>query len=219
MGKNLSDDGLAALLKPTEGESEVESPSLEIVQDESTAEIPDRGEDTSGLRSMVVGRADSFVNTILSLVAEDRFDTAVQELRYYQELKGQLYIFINRTERYFDHCEELIRAIETKKGFPNFGNLAMSKQEEIHEMVRSHFDDLRGSLKQIQKVEKDIHIDDVRSTVWVIKALVISVGVIVALALSMQVARSLGFPLKVLRDDITSSMADGLEKALDSLGL
>jgi hypothetical protein len=207
MADQLTDDGLGSLL----GKPDADQP-----QEEQNTAV---GHVETDLKKMVVGRVDTFVNTILSFTAEAKYDIAIRELRIYQDIKNQLNVFKFRTERYFDHCEELIRAVQTKKSFPNFTQLPMSKQEEIHEMVHAHFDDLRRSLKQIQKVEADIQMDDVRSTVWVIKALVISVLVLSVIAIVGQAARTMVLPFKVMQDDATEAMTSGIDKFLNMLGL
>ncbi len=118
-----------------------------------------------------LGRMDSLRSTILSLVVSENYQSAQEELVAYIDLKEAFPLFQERAQRYLQHCQELIQAIETKRNFPGLATLSMAKQQEVHEKVLSHFEDLKSHLQQIERVERESRLTDVRSTVWVVKAL------------------------------------------------
>lgn len=116
-----------------------------------------------------LGRMDSLRATILSLVVSENYERSKEELMAYVELKTAFPAFQERSQRYVQHCVELIQAIQTKRNFPGLATLSLAKQQEIHEKVLEHFEDLKAHLKQIEKVEREQKLTDVRSTVWVVR--------------------------------------------------
>lgn len=114
-------------------------------------------------------RFNSLRRTVLNLVVSENYDRAKQDLKIYIESYGDLPIFRNRVEPFVINSNELIQAIRTKRNFPGLGSLSLAKQQEIHERVLSHFEELKSHLKRIEKIEKDIRLADVRSTSWFVK--------------------------------------------------
>lgn len=116
-------------------------------------------------------RMDSVRANILAAVVGEAYERAKSELSAYVERKSEFPAFQERVERHVRHCAELIEAIETKRNFPGLASLSMAKQQELHERVLRHFEELKHNLKHIEKIERDHQLTDVRSTVWVLKAL------------------------------------------------
>ncbi|MEZ4872601.1 MAG: hypothetical protein R2827_10285 [Bdellovibrionales bacterium] len=75
---------------------------------------------------------------------------------------------------------DLIIAIKSKREFPGLSNLPVAKQREIFEKVLDHYDELRHYLKRIEAVNAEIQLNDIRSTVYVLKTLTICVAIIFA---------------------------------------
>ncbi len=119
---------------------------------------------------------------ILGLVVGENYDQAKDSLNDYVGEKHQYPAFQSRVERYIQHCVELIQAIQTKRNFPGLATLSLSKQQEIHEKVIEHFEELKQNLKHIEKIERDHKLTDVRSTVWVVQSISVSVFAVVAMA-------------------------------------
>ncbi len=90
------------------------------------------------------------------------------------------------------HCVELIQAIQTKRNFPGLASLSLAKQQEIHEKVIDHFEELKGNLKQIEKIEREQKLNDVRSTVWVIRMVCFCTLALIAAGLVLDI-KSGGF--------------------------
>ncbi len=166
--------------------------------------ISDSKLDLEGQLAVKGGRPDSLRSTILSFVARDKFDIAVRELRYYQQYKSDIAVFQERTERYFDHCEELILAVKAKKGFPNIDALPMAKRQEIFERIQQHFDELQAVLRRIEQIENDIKVQDSRSTVWVMQALIVSSMVVTIWAVAVETTKTMGMSFTVMFDDVST---------------
>ncbi len=146
--------------------------------------------------------SESLRGTVLSFVAKDKFEIAIRELRYYEQFKSDIRIYQERTARYYDHCEELILAIQTKKNVPNLGAFPMAKRQEIFEKIQLHFDELQGILRRIEQVENDIKVRDARSTIWVIQATILSMVAVGLWAITVETFRSMGLSFTVFFDDM-----------------
>jgi len=118
-----------------------------------------------------VGRTDSLRGSVLGLVVSENYERASEEMSAYVALKTNYPGFQDRVDRLVQHCSELVQAIQTKRNFPGLASLSLAKQQEIHEKVLEHFEDLKSHLRQIEKIEREFKLDDVRSTVWVLRAL------------------------------------------------
>ena len=129
-----------------------------LVEAQKKDAVERRGRAQTGLRTMV-----------LSAVVAESYERAREELRRYVELRASYPEFQARAERYVQHGCDLVQAIETKRSFPGLASLSLAKQQEIHEKVLEHFEELKQNLKQIERVEREHRLDDVRSTVWVLR--------------------------------------------------
>lgn len=126
-------------------------------------------------------RIDSVRRTVLSSVVSESYDRAKEELHAYVDHRHAYPLFQDRAERYVNHCADLIQAIQVKRHFPGLANLSLAKQQEIHEKVLQHFEELKQNLKQIEKVEREHKVHDLRTTVWVVKtACVVVAGLLIA---------------------------------------
>lgn len=133
------------------------------------------------------GRLNSVRGDILSMVVREDYDSAKRELTAYVENKTAYPLFQDRASRYVSHCCDLIQAINTKRNFPGLAALSLAKQQEIHEKVLEHFEELKANLKQVEKVERESKLTDMRSTVWVVKACCMTVAAITIAALIIDI--------------------------------
>jgi len=116
------------------------------------------------------GAGDHLRRSVLALVVNESYDGAKSRMTDYVAEKREFPAFQTRVERYIKHCSELIHAIQTKRNFPGLAQLSLSRQQEIHEKVMEHFEELKHNLRQIERIERDHKLLDIRSTVWVVKA-------------------------------------------------
>lgn len=140
------------------------------------------------LHRNIKGRANGLRHIILSSVVDGRYDEAIQELRLYEDMNSEIPVFRIQAERYFSHCEELIRAIDSKIKFAESKSITRTQKQDLHAMVRKHFVGLSESLRQIEILENNIKVQDVRSTVWILRSVMVSVLLILG-ALAFNEAR------------------------------
>lgn len=154
------------------------------------------------LAESISGQLDGLRYTILSLVVEGRYDTAIAEINFYGNSERKLQAFRNRSKRYFIHCEELIRAVESKMKFCQTRTITRSQKHELYMMVSKHFHELVDSLKKIERIENDIRVKDLKSTVWVLKAFFVCTSLLLAFAMTKEAITTMREPSLVLVDDL-----------------
>lgn len=163
-----------------------------------------------------LGKVDSFRHTVLSHMARENYEGAIHQLEIYLSSKSEYPQFEARAGRYLRYAKDLINAIKVKRSFPGLEHLAMSKQQELFDRAMEHFEDLKATLRKIEQVDVQVRLDDVRSTVWVVKALIYSVFAILILAFLMELSRGVLPAASVLVDN---AFGDVVNFVFDSLGL
>ncbi len=158
------------------------------------------------LSESISGHLDGLRYTILSLVVEGRYDTAIAEINYYGNSDHRLDIFKVRAKRYFTHCEELIRAIESKIKFCQTRTITRSQKHELYMMVTKHFRELIDSLKKIERIENDIRVKDLKSTVWVLKAFMVCTSFLLAFGMVREALVTMKEPTAVILDDLVEQI-------------
>lgn len=153
------------------------------------------------LSESISGRLDGLRHTVLSLVVEGRYDTAIAELSYYANSDQKLEVFKSKARRYLNHCEELIRAVESKIKFCQTRTITRSQKHQLYVMVIKHFHELTDSLKKIERIENDIRVTDLKSTVWVLKAFIMCVGVLIIFAMVREATMTMKEPFLVIVND------------------
>lgn len=147
------------------------------------------------------GSGGSLRQAVLSRIVEGDYEMAGMEIDAYIDERDELPDLRDKTDRYVEHCKELINAIETKRNFPGLSSLSASKQQEIMEKVIDHFDELKAFLKKIEKAYMDLRVVDVRSTVYVLKALSYTTIAIMSVAFMVELFSGLGDSLNVILDE------------------
>ncbi len=163
-----------------------------------------------------LGRVDGVRYTILSLVVDGRYNAACKELEVYVESKSEYKSFQKRAQKYIRFCQDVIRAIETKRNFPGLAAMSLSKQQEIYDRVIIHFDELKKTLKRIERVEREYKLSDVRSTMWIVRVLMNVVIFFFFLALSRDIAGGVSNSFKLVFDAVTYDLTN---KVINLLGL
>ncbi len=126
-----------------------------------------------------MGKPDSFRFKILNLVANEDYDSAIKGLKTFHEQEAHYPNLKERTERYIGYSVDLVNAIKAKRHFPGMKMLTMAKQKDLNDKFLSHFYELQQTLKRIENIQRDIKLDDAKSTIWVVKAIAIAVLVVV----------------------------------------
>ena len=138
-----------------------------------------------------VGQVDTVRHTILTQVASENYERAIEELRRYVESRGEYPQFKARAERYITYSIDLINAIKAKRSFPGLQHLAMSKQQELFDKAMAHFDDLKVTLRKVEQIDREVKLEDVRSTVLVVRALIYCVFALLVLGFLLELSRGI----------------------------
>ncbi len=161
-----------------------------------------------------LGKADTLRYNVSTHVVDEKYDLAIEELNMYFAADSEFPRFKEKIERHIEHCIDLINAIRAKRNFPGASSLTMAKQQELNDRFRQHFDELQTNLKQIEKIKVDLKLQDIRSTVLVIKAIAHSVLIIFLVAFFIEAGRGLfGTTVSVI-DDYFITAVDWIFKVL-----
>jgi hypothetical protein len=135
------------------------------------------------------GQVDTMRHTILSHVAAEAYDRAIEELKEYIHGKADYPQFEQRAERYVNYAIDLINAVRAKRSFPGLHHLAMSKQQELFDRAMDHFEDLKATLRKVEGIDREVKVEDVRSTVLVIKAVIYCAFALLILGFLLEISR------------------------------
>ncbi|MFS4460020.1 hypothetical protein [Bdellovibrio sp. HCB2-146] len=157
-----------------------------------------------------LGRPDSIRYNILVWVLDERYDKAIEELKDFLEKPSEYPNFKDKVTRYIYHSIDLIYAIKAKRSFPGINSLTRAKQQELREKFKEHFRELQYVLKVVEKIQSDLRIQDVRSTIYVVKAVWISALAIILLAFWLDIVNGLAKTTIVVFDDGFGKFANWL---------
>lgn len=154
------------------------------------------------------GRSNSLRYSILTQVAEENYEKSIEDLKAFYIRPSEYPRFKEKIERFVNHSIDLIHAIKAKRNFPGISQLTRAKQQELRDRFKEHFKELVYMLKKIEKIERDLEIEDARSTIYVIRAFWLS---FIALAVTWFVAeifRGLAFTSMVVITDYSEKIMD-----------
>jgi hypothetical protein len=149
-----------------------------------------------------MGRADTLRHNVLTFVVEENYDAAVRELKMFLESEFEIPKARDRVERFIQHAIDLVNAIRAKRKFPGVQMLTSAKQQELNEKFVTHFAELQMILKKVERIQHDVRLEDIRSTVWIVQALITSAIVIAVVAFLLDVNQGLMETTIVVADDV-----------------
>lgn len=155
-----------------------------------------------GIERTDLGKPDSLRYRVLTMVLDERYDSAIQELREFIDTPSDYPDFKSRIGRFVNHSVDLIYAIKAKRSFPGIASLTRAKQQELREKFKEHLKELQYSIKKIEKNETDLRVSDARSTIYVVRALWYSVVLLAAMGLFLEVTHGLANTSVVVVDDL-----------------
>lgn len=118
-------------------------------------------------------RAGTLTHRILVLVAHKSYAQAINDIKEYVNIRSQDYgAFHLASHRYVVRISSIISAIEKQREVKGIENFTESKKQEVFEMVKTYLNELRNQIRGIENAEYSLRVDDVRSTVWVVWALI-----------------------------------------------
>jgi hypothetical protein len=134
---------------------------------------------------------DSLKSEVLNLVADDKFDDAIEVLNNFLNKPSDFPEFKKRMSRLVQHSIDLVNAIRAKKNFPGMNSLTRSKQQEIAEKTKDHYNELQMTIGKMERIMEQMRREDVRSTIWIIRSVIYAAGVIVIVAFLKEVTGGL----------------------------
>ncbi|MGZ5279584.1 MAG: hypothetical protein ACXWC9_06565 [Pseudobdellovibrionaceae bacterium] len=149
-----------------------------------------------------MGRADTLRYNVLTYVVEENYEGATRELKEYLETDFEYPNFKERIERYIQHANDLVNAIRAKRKFPGAQMLTTAKQQELNEKFVAHFLELQLVLKKVERIQQDVRIEDIRSTVWIVQAGITAMIVVAVVAFLLDVNQGLMHTTIVVFDDL-----------------
>lgn len=155
-----------------------------------------------------IGHGDGLRALVLTQIANENYQQAIDEIYQYIDSKHEYPMFKQRVTRYAEYCRDLVNGIKAKRSFPGMQYLSSTKQQELFDRSMDHFDDLKATLKRIEQIEREVRLDDVRSTVWVVKALVVSVAGILIIAFFLDISKGvISAAMNIVEDSYLKSLA------------
>lgn len=156
------------------------------------------------------GEVSVLRRNVMTWVIDEEYERAVGELKSFLQRDFEYPEYNKRVERYISHCVGLVHAIRAKRRFPGVKSLTMAKQQELKEKFHQHFEELQDMMGKIEKVHADLKINDIRSTVIVVKTAMNAAILVVAVAFILQLTRgNFKIALAVI-DDTLRSAIDGI---------
>lgn len=148
-----------------------------------------------------MGKPDSLRYMTLTQVLTENYDFAIEGLKSVMTKESEYPNFQAKVERLVSHSIDLIYAIKAKRNFPGLSSLTRPKQQELRERYLTHFKELQSTLKRIEKVESDLRVADVRSTIYVVRALWLASFAVAVVAFGMDIIHGLAATSFVVVND------------------
>lgn len=147
---------------------------------------------------------------VLILVTDGKYDEAVELLHRFLSIESDYPNYKNKAERFVKHSIDLINAIRAKRNFPGFNMLTRSKQQEIGDKITDHYNELQFSLSRVGVILQQIKREDVRSTLWLFRALVYAGWLIMIITLLVEVSGGLYRIGGLVIDDVVEKFLNWL---------
>lgn len=157
-----------------------------------------------------LGKPDTLRYNVLSLVVNEEYDRAITSLKDFIATESEYPNFRARVEKYVMHSIDLIHAIRTKRNFPGLTSLTRTKQQELRDKFKEHFNELRFVMRKIEELLEELRIRDARSTNIVVKSFWFSMVVIFVTGFFIEIIRGLGYTAEIVFNEY-------MEKVLETL--
>jgi hypothetical protein len=162
----------------------------------------------TGIDGTDLGKPDSLRYTVLRMVLDERYDSAIEELREFLEAKSEYPDFKDRIGRFIIHSIDLIYAIKAKRSFPGISSLTRAKQQELREKFKEHLQELQQCIKIIEKNQTDLRVTDARSTIYVVRAAWYSLASLCLAAFYLEITHGLAKTSVIVVDDAITRTTD-----------
>lgn len=157
-----------------------------------------------------LGQGDTLRFNVLSYVVEGNYDKAVHEIKSFLERDFEFPQMKERVERYLLHAVDLVNAIRAKRNFPGAQMLTIAKQKDLNDKFIAHFQELQYLLKKVEKIQRDVKVEDIRSTVLIVKAFIHSVIILAICAFAMEIHGGLMQTTVIVFDELFTNLTTWL---------
>lgn len=157
-----------------------------------------------------LGVPDTARYNVLTLVINEEYDRAIKYLKDYSQIESAYPNFKDKIERYIRHAIDLVFAIRNKRNFPGMSLLTRSKQNEMRERVREHFQELKMVMRKVEASQEELRIIDIKSTTILVKGLWLSVVIVFLSAFVIEVAQGVGQTFMTVGGDYIDVFIDVL---------
>ncbi|WP_413291425.1 hypothetical protein [Bdellovibrio sp. HCB337] len=164
----------------------------------------------TGIEHTDLGKPDTLRYKVLTMVLDERYDSAIQELKEFMDSPSEYPDFKSRVSRFVNHSVDLIYAIKAKRSFPGISSLTRAKQQELREKFKEHLQELQYSIKKIEKNQTDLRVTDARSTIYVVRATWYSIVAVSILGFFLEVTGGLALTSVIVVDDLFTRVSDWL---------
>lgn len=130
--------------------------------------------ENTGLGRSELGARGDFLRRVVTYVVEGHYQFAEREIHGFISNRANYPEFEERISRYRSHSLELIMAIKSKRELNDSMKLSNSKTQELREKVFAHFQELRKILMRFEQIERELKVEDLRSTIWFVGGGVLS---------------------------------------------
>lgn len=148
-----------------------------------------------------LGGPDTVRYNVLTFVVNEEYDRAINYLKDFLDRDSDYPNFKERIDRYVNHAIDLIFAIRTKRNFPGMSLLTKSKQNELRERYRDHFQELKSVMRKVETCQEELRLSDIKSTTMLVKAVWFSTVVVVISAVVIEIFQGLGATFFIVFDD------------------
>ncbi len=159
-----------------------------------------------------LGHGDTLRFNVLSYVVEGNYEKAIYEIKNFLDRDFEFPQFKPRVERYLLHAIDLVNAIRAKRNFPGAQMLTIAKQKDLNDKFMAHFQELQYLLKKVEKIQRDVRVEDIRSTVLIVRVLIHSVIVLAIFAFATEIHGGLLQTTVVVFDEIFSNLTTWIFK-------
>ncbi len=126
-------------------------------------------ENASGIKRVDLGRKGDLLRKVISHTVAYNYELAAREINDFIESRHKFPEYIARVERYRNDAEDLILSIKAKRDMGKQVKLSNSKSQELRERIFFSFRELRRVLQKMEHLDREVRINDVRSTTLVVK--------------------------------------------------
>jgi len=162
-----------------------------------------------------IGKPDTLRYNILILIINEEYDKATSNLKDFLEKDSAYPGFRLKVERYVQHAIDLISAIRTKRNFPGFNSLTRTKQQELKEKFKEHFQELKHVIKKIENSMEELRLNDIKSTSIVVQSVWASVLIVSVGAFVLDIFTGLGAAMHNVLDEKVGILLDWFYKILN----